>query len=1654
MKKGWVCFFCGLFVSCVLQPVLGQSVVNLSGTESVYPCEVLTITSRVANTGTVINNLFMTNVLPGSCYVYQDGDSMITSSWGQVWTADDADPSTITTNGSGQVELAWDLSDKYAPGGVDHLLITELYNYPEEGDGVTDHDWVELYNPTLSDITMSGWKLKDALPGQENPLPDITLAAGEYIIIAADTNIFATQFPGCPESIRRFQTDSGKIGSGLNPVSDGVLLINDSAATVDAVSYGGSSAAFSPPAVAPTLDSQSLQRIPANEDTNKRADWQVADPPTPGTGTLESGLLNGQWLEVVYDVYMSCCASNGTLRLLTGYTQDGTSKTNAASSAVGVNRPTLVVKMTPRVQTAGYMDEVVWTQTVENAGYGDAVNVRLENTLGSGLVYRGFDVAPTNGGEVGSLTQAAWDKSVLPALARLVPGASVSVVMTTRVESCVFLYMQGDTSWGCEKDGVLTVCEDTSGTTKTAGGSIAFEYRFAQVDGGIVPTNKVELNYCDGSDITFYMTNAADAGYALDIILRGVLPKGYSLESVDGSEIQNGTNVVVGTLPPGSSTNVTVKLKPGGSCPLNQSELLTTFLPLFSDSCGTIYEAPPKILFTTLGSPAAASINYIAPGSISGGASSMTVRIEYAYTNMDNTSVTFKDTYQQDALWSLSGITGGGINDGTQITWNPTLDGSGVYTAEYTYSWTDACGIAGFKRNTIIADDFTDCQGCVQEVTGSALTYITDVTPSGCGTGSPSASISISMGDGPAESCAPFMLTNSIAFSAVRPATWAGYRFESDLAGGDGYLADTSSMAAVATVLIDGVDVTGFVTLSNTTPNMIIDLSGLSGSAYPTPSNVVTDLEVRWGVTVAAAGRVTDVSRIVTPVFSRSGYGSWNVGEANPELSITPLNVYDQCGVATEIVTLGNLISPDLPAGTNALFPVYDATFEYNLDADGDGVANYSYVADSTIYSNMTALSGGSVTTNLVDNGTNLVWTLGDLAADGLGTIYFKLRAGCSVDTNEQHAADLRWNSLCNQGSAPNKAVYTPTNDLPDSLFVPSLYTFIQPVNSYLSSTAYAPYIYVFNSGAGIAHNLNVQMNLPGGMDYVGATVTGTVSAVTNVLWTFQSGTPYGSLIDADGDGFYDDLPPNGSVVIYVTNRVTACGDDTIRAQSWSGCGPICGVSDTASASYDFEASHFSASAVTSVGDLCGTSTVQVAVKNAGITDITDMELREILPVGFSYVADSSAYSVDGGTSFMAAGNPSGAGTSGDPYVWSSAQIASFAYMQGAEDVLVRFVVEAECDVVEGDYRLETGGVYNDLCLVQHDVPSTYAVIHVQLPDLVVTNEARNVTAGGTFTESTTVGDQGEIMAYKLSIAHAASSPIAAKSMKLTDVLPVGVTYVGSSVAPDSTAGGTLIWSNTTLMALVGGDDFATNETLSILVTGQVASCTASTDNSVRLAYGCADDCQSLSNTVDAAHYFAPQFNIGTAPDDGLVLTSCGGTYTTTVTNYGASATGLILTNAAPDGYVFVSADASGQFYGTNLTLTLSGTPNGKFATLNLSSTASSGAKDKDDGDSSELILGNGEYVKIVYHLASDGSTLDDVANPTLPAYDDPGKQSIREVEVHSGVSYTNMCAETDSQAVSKTDYPDVPNLDIGLFPENLTVTNDQVSTFTVRVKK
>ncbi|MEK6918377.1 MAG: ice-binding family protein [Nanoarchaeota archaeon] len=136
-----------------------------------------------------------------------------------------------------------------------HVVINEFLSGP-----AFDNEWIELYNPTDSNVDLANWKIHDNT-GLRKTLSG-TLSAGSYLVVEFNSSV-------------------------LNNGGDIIKLIDNSESLIDFVSYGTWNDGNTADNADAPFDGESAGRSPNGQDTDvDNIDFVIFGSPTPGTTNI------------------------------------------------------------------------------------------------------------------------------------------------------------------------------------------------------------------------------------------------------------------------------------------------------------------------------------------------------------------------------------------------------------------------------------------------------------------------------------------------------------------------------------------------------------------------------------------------------------------------------------------------------------------------------------------------------------------------------------------------------------------------------------------------------------------------------------------------------------------------------------------------------------------------------------------------------------------------------------------------------------------------------------------------------------------------------------------------------------------------------------------------------------------------------------------------------------------------------------------------------------------------------------------------------------------------------------------------------------------------------------------------------------------------
>lgn len=188
------------------------------------------------------------------------------------------------------------------PGVESNLLVSEVMYQLINSDPATQ--WIEIYNTSSYTLTLSGVKIGDeeSQGGGEGmaAFPDGTEIGPQQVLVIAKSAagfefVFGWlpdyEFTASDETVPDLVPYTAWASGVFNLAGQGdeVLILDGEDQLVDAMSYGISFFAFDPPAP-PVPYGHSLERYPADVDTDSAADWLDQAAPAPGSVYLATRL--------------------------------------------------------------------------------------------------------------------------------------------------------------------------------------------------------------------------------------------------------------------------------------------------------------------------------------------------------------------------------------------------------------------------------------------------------------------------------------------------------------------------------------------------------------------------------------------------------------------------------------------------------------------------------------------------------------------------------------------------------------------------------------------------------------------------------------------------------------------------------------------------------------------------------------------------------------------------------------------------------------------------------------------------------------------------------------------------------------------------------------------------------------------------------------------------------------------------------------------------------------------------------------------------------------------------------------------------------------------------------------------------------------------
>ncbi|MEA3459911.1 MAG: hypothetical protein U9R11_04460 [Chloroflexota bacterium] len=1130
-----------------------------------------------------------------------------------------------------------------------------------------------------------------------------------------------------------------------------------------------------------------------------------------------------------------------------------------------VNPGAITLRKKPSVVPAALGDVVTWTVYVENTGYGVVSNVRVTDTLGSGLQY------------VSGLTSTSWVTIPIE--------TAYSRTVSARVVACSGLDNVARATWGC--DGV------TCGTPHTATTSVDLQIRTPDLE--YTPPD-ISIDYCTGYG-TYTMTiinNGDGTAYTVTIAV-DFSPLTITSSSAPYSDgAFHLTDVITAA---GGSYPLTFTLHlPELPCDVARSGGLL-YQPEYYDECGNPFKSPVKPgSWAIVGDVPSLSVSKIGPSGDEVYADEIiTYTLNVTATNFPvGTTIYITDTLQPGCTtYSLLNDGGGSvISDGMNITitWSTTITD---WSTDISFQ-PDAtccptmCNCCGELATNNLEATATDCQTCTVTASDSEVTAIQ------CEEGILDSHVK-QVSPISAEACTTRTYTTTYTFTDVftNTPTWQGMVF-TDTLDHQSYVADSAgiivSNAVTCTATFSETLADGKLVISNISPTCGITVPGATmvityQATVNDYTHCVDDRFYDWSyLNIGVTGNspvCPDNPQCDDGIFEE---GIW-VGVAEPDMSVSISGVpgtVGPCGIYTPTVTASRL--GDTPA--------YDARLTFPI----------------TDYAVIEVLGfGGATPVFTHTDAISYTWFYSDsFTSATTATVRLRVQRRCTAGPIR---ATVGYDNLCKNDESYDDTC-TATDSKDPMALLPDFVLYKMPEVIHATGDVVTWTLTAINSGAGPAYSITLTDSLGSDLRYWSSTITstkGSAAGVTPITSTHLVTWTELTILPAERYTIKLAAEIAGCDPVNAFYLAQGCQDETCK-----GVGPI------ESPVRLPETKMVNTNEFDTPIPMCFTGTITATVRNAGLLSVYSATITETLPKGLQYVSGSTEYVTGTGTTPPASGWVSGGEPSGvpdGPLAWTSDEITPLIRIypdQPYQTVWVRHDVYANCGFAGDQLTIQAG--YQDVCGNPLTTPASKYSMDADRPNVSLTKRGRNLTTSSVW-RNMVYAEPGDKVQWRVRLQN--TSDISALLTVVTDTLPSNtnnMTNVSISPTPDYTdISGVITWNVGTLGK--------TTWTAFITATVDSGECTAmDTRDVVTATWGCPETGCREQATDDADLRTRPVFpenKITVAP---TTLHLCGGVITVTLVNDGPPAYNVILTDTLPSGFFYsetVSASTPPSTYPT-----------------------------------------------------------------------------------------------------------------------------------------
>ncbi len=1040
--------------------------------------------------------------------------------------------------------------------------------------------------------------------------------------------------------------------------------------------------------------------------------------------------------------------------------------------------------------------------------------------------------------------------------ARINPGEVKTVNTTFRVMACENLINGVNVSWGCGGND----CQKTY-----AKGSIKFIYLVADVQFTFNPSPFI-VPYCNNTTVTVTVNNTGENNATKYQMNFADFSAPYSITNVSGAQyFENNHTFSLGTInstrvtPLGGSKTFTFDFgMPFGRCNASGSSGVFNIYSSYYGDCGSRWYPPATQMAYSMNASTIPSISVSKSGNSSlylGETGTYTLNVGYVSGNCASHSLpssTIMDRYP--ANFEVIDAAGGTVFDDNQtIIWtdepiNDTTPWSKNVQLKASKDDTK-CSCGDVYVNVFNISAGQDCCGCPLSAATSLPIIVKCFNETILSSSNKTATPSLQ------ENCREISYNNTYVFNNTAGLNWSNISFKEPGTNGQTFPDDNYSGNATFTVNHTCINE------SSITLNTAKNLDFLNDSCGWLVNGTV--LQINYTLRVPLTGSFVDWSELCV-----DGY---HPDCANVEC------FQDAVSVTVNQADYG--VNIHLPCYVSAckMFPFTINLTKNSPDDDPNWIAhdmnltfndlNYQYIGPTKILG-IVNQSGPVLDFEPTRLGNNLTWQLGENVSRA-GNITFQVQRICRP--NCCIGSQLQYKDNC--GSLVTRL----------ATCSPGLERFANITFRKTPEVIYALdrnaswKIYMTNVGSGIAHNVTAVDSMQSDLNYSSSRIR---RCPTCPLDEEDSNT---TVIGHDPCGpdkviwNIGDMASQQQVMIEVNATLCGCNNRNNIAYANISCGDVECQNVSASSKVELvDAELLVARHEAGRVDDCKANTPFFIEVSNTVAKVYNLSIKETLPAGLK-LNDTPVISGAVNTSF----------DNSDP----SVLVWYFNQTQGISSgtrITIRFnaSVTGSCSFTGGDSTVLLN--YTEPC--KRFGPQVESHIPV-----IKFNPLISITK----TPSTTYADIGDIIRWNITLKSVGD--YTAKNVTLQDILPTNTVWHSAYPLNDSGSGSPadpLVWKLS---------DMQIGQSRNILINATVISCTVPTNNIAKVNWTC---CPTVPAVATAGLITRPSSSA--SPDIGQLetLDTCGGDFTLTIANTGATAIVYNITDTIPEGFLYKTSSS------------------------------------------------------------------------------------------------------------------------------------------------